>query len=88
MIGKKVCKKIPEKVIKLMRKIKGKLIEIPYTKNISSSYIKSNLVENLSPISRTSILKRLIKNKKIVRIIESHSPLSGLIVENLKNRIK
>jgi phosphoenolpyruvate phosphomutase len=29
-------------------------------------------------------LKRLIDNKKIVRILESHSPLSGLIAENVK----
>lgn len=85
---KGVQKNTRKKVIKLMRKIKGKLIEIPYTKSISSSYIRSNLVENLPPISRTSILKRLIKNKKIVRIIESHSPLSGLIVENLKIELK
>ena len=30
------------------------------------------------------MLKRLIDNKKIVRILETHSPLSGLIVENTK----
>ena len=30
------------------------------------------------------MLKRLLNNKKIVRVLESHSPLSGLIVENIK----
>ena len=29
-------------------------------------------------------MKRLIDSKKIVRILESHSPLSGLIAENMK----
>ena len=85
---KGVQKKTRKKVIELLKKNKGKLIEVPYTKNISSTHIKSNLVENLSPLSRTSILKRLIKNKKIVRVIESHSPLTGLIIENLKLEIK
>ena len=31
--------------------------------------------------NRTSLLSRLIKVKDIVRIIETHSPLSGLIAE-------
>ena len=62
----------------------GKLIEPKYTKNISSTSIKSKLTNYLTPTSRVSILKRLIDNRKIVRIMESHSPLCGLIVENIK----
>ena len=81
---KGIQKKTRLKVIKLLKKNKGKLIEIPYTKNISSSSIKSDLINHLTPTSRVSILKRLIDSKKIVRILESHSPLSGLIAENMK----
>ena len=81
---KGIQKKTRQKVIRLLKKNKGKLIEIPYTKNISSSSIKSDLINHLTPTSRVSILKRLIDNKKIVRILESHSPLSGLIAENMK----
>ncbi len=81
---KGIQKKTREKVIKLLKKNKGKLIEVAYTKNISSSSIKSNLVNHLTPNSRVSNLKRLIKNKNIVRILESHSPLSGIIAENIK----
>ena len=81
---KGIQKKTRENVIKLLKKNKGKLIEIPYTKKISSSSIKSNLINRLSPTSRVSILKRLLNNKKLVRVLESHSPLSGLIVENIK----
>lgn len=79
-----VQKKTRRKVIELLKKNNGKLIEIPYTKNISSSSIKSNLINILTPPTRTSILNRLIRSKHIVRVIESHSPLSGLIVEHLK----
>ena len=84
MIGKKEFKKNQTKSNQLLKKNKGKLIEIPYTKNISSSSIKSDLINHLTPTSRVSILKRLIDSKKIVRILESHSPLSGLIAENMK----
>ena len=81
---KGVQKKTRENVIKLLKKNKGKLIEVPYSKNISSSSIKSALVNHLTPMSRVSILKRLLDNKKIIRVLEAHSPLSGLIAENTK----
>jgi phosphoenolpyruvate phosphomutase / 2-hydroxyethylphosphonate cytidylyltransferase len=82
---KKGIQKITRKnVINLLKKNNGKLIEIPYTKNISSASIKSNLINHLTPTSRVSILKRLLDNKSIVRVLESHSPLSGLIAENIK----
>ena len=88
-----IQKKTREKVKKILKKNNGKLIEIPYTKNISSSTIKSSLINYLTPPSRTSILNRLIQSKKIVRVIESHSPLSGLIIEaneetGLANRVE
>lgn len=73
-----------KKVISILKKNKGKLIEVPYTKNISSASIKSDLLNHLTPPSRTSILARLIRSKKIVKVLESHSPLSGLIAENIK----
>ena len=37
-----------------------------------------------SPVNRISRLKRLISSKKIIRILESHNSLTGLIIENLK----
>jgi phosphoenolpyruvate mutase len=73
-----------EKVIKILKKNNGRLIEIPYTKNISSSNIKASLISHLTPTSRVSNLRRLLENKKLIRILESHSPLSALIVEDIK----
>ena len=87
MIGKRDPKK-QENVIKLLKKNNGKLIEVAYTKNISSTSIKLDLINHLTPNSRVSNLKRLIENKKIVRVLESHSPLSGLITENIKIKKK
>jgi phosphoenolpyruvate phosphomutase / 2-hydroxyethylphosphonate cytidylyltransferase len=81
---KGVQSKTRKQVISTLKKWGGRLIEVKYTKNISSSLIKSKLKNNLEPNSRVSILKRLLNNKKIVRVLEAHSPLSGLIVENLE----
>ena len=80
-----VQKKTRERVIKTLKKWSGKLIEPKYTKNISSTEIK-NKISNIfsSPNNRVSRLKRLINSKNIVRILESHNSLTGLIIENTK----
>ena len=80
-----IQRKARQQVIETLKKWSGKLIEVQYTKNISSSQIKSKILEiGTSPESRLSRLKRLIKAKKIIKIIESHNALTGLVVENLK----
>ena len=72
-------------VIKTLNKWSGKLIEPKYTKNISSTIIKNKILEiGVSPQNRVSRLKRLMASKNIVRILESHNSLTGLIIENLK----
>ena len=78
-------KKTRNKVITILKKWNGKLIEPKYTKNISSSKIRSKIFEIATlPQNRVSRLKRLMTSKKIVRILESHNSLTGLIIENLK----
>ena len=77
-------KKTRERVIKTLKKWSGKLIEPKYTKNISSTLIKKEM-NNLiySPENRVSRLKRLINSKEIVRILESHNSLTGLIIDKI-----
>ncbi len=72
------------RVIKTLKKWSGKLIEPKYTKNISSSSIKKEM-ENIisSPENRVSRLKRMMRSKNIVRILESHNSLTGLIIDKI-----
>ncbi len=80
-----IQRKARQQVIETLKKWSGKLIEVQYTKNISSSQIKDKILEiGTSPESRLSRLRRLIKAKKIIKIIKSHNALTGLVVENLK----
>ena len=82
---KGIQKQTRQDVIKTLKKWSGKLIEPKYTKNISSTLIKDKILEiGASPQNRVSRLKRLISSKDIVRILESHNSLTGLIIENLK----
>ncbi len=72
------------KVIKLLSEYGGELIEVPHTKNISSSSLKKGLYNSgVSPEVRLSSLRRNLENKKILRFVEAHSPLSAIITENL-----
>ena len=82
---KGVQKKTRDRVVKTLKKWSGKLIEPKYTKDISSTIIKNKILEvGALPQNRVSRLKRLLLSKDIVRILESHNSLTGLIIENIK----
>jgi phosphoenolpyruvate phosphomutase / 2-hydroxyethylphosphonate cytidylyltransferase len=75
-------KKLRSSVIKALNQYGGKLIEIPYTKNISISDIKNKIIKKTNtPLSRRNMLRRLLTVKPICRFIEAHSPLSALVAE-------
>ena len=78
-------KYIRDEVFKVMEAMGGKVIEIPYTKGITSSGLADEL-ESLgtTPQARLKSLRRLITAKPIVRIMESHCGLTGLIIEHTK----
>ena len=82
---KGVLKKTRSQVIKTISKWNGKLIEPKYTRNISSTNIKERIYEigNTTDV-RKERLRRLVDANDIVRIMECHSPLAGLIIEKLK----
>ena len=84
-----VQKQTRQKVISTLKKWSGRLIEPKYTKNISSTLIKHKIAEIISsPQNRVSRLKRLMYSKDIVRILESHNSLTGLIIESLSVKKK
>jgi phosphoenolpyruvate phosphomutase len=78
-------KYIRDEVFKVMEGLGSKVIEIPYTKGITSSGLAEEL-ESLgtTPQARLKSLRRLITAKPIVRIMESHCGLTGLIIEHTK----
>jgi len=76
-------KYLRDEVFKAMEKLGGEVIEIPYTKGISASSLKEEIDSlGVTPQARMASLRRLITAKPIVRILESHNGLTGLIVEH------
>lgn len=76
-------KYIRDEVFKVMESLGGQVIEVPYTKGISASGLKETIdALGVTPQARLSSLRRLIAAKPIVRILESHNGLTGLIAEH------
>jgi phosphoenolpyruvate phosphomutase len=77
-----VQKETRQRVIDTLEQWGGKVIDIPYTQGISSTILNEKIAEiGTTPDIRLKRLKRLIEAKPIVRILESHSGLTGLIIE-------
>lgn len=76
-------KKSREAVIEVLSEWGGKLVEFPYTEGISSTKLHASLKEvGTTPEIRRRTLKRLIESKSLLRFMEAHNGLSGLVVEH------
>ena len=80
-----IQKETRERVIKVLKEWGGELIEAPYTKGISSTKLNDLLQEiGTTPEIRMKRLRRLLNAKHLVRVLEAHNGLTGLIVENTR----
>ena len=77
-----VQKNTREKVINVLKEWEGKVIDVPYTKGINSTLLNDRIKEvGTTPDIRMKRLRGLINSEDIVRILESHSGLTGLIID-------
>ncbi|MBR1702046.1 MAG: phosphoenolpyruvate mutase [Lachnospiraceae bacterium] len=73
---------IRDNVVENLAKYGGKLIEVPYTYNEEVKRIDDNMKEKLAmPEYRRKRLRQLLTMRPIVKAIEVHSGLTGLIAE-------
>lgn len=78
-----VQKETRAKVIETLAEWGGELIEVPYTKGISSTKLNEALKEiGTTPDLRLKSLRRMLQVKPLVRFLDIHNALSGLIVEH------
>lgn len=72
-----------QRVLDALSQWKGELIELPYTEGISSSALQKALKEiGTTPDVRRRRLRRLLQVKPLVRFLDIHNALCGLIIEN------
>lgn len=73
---------IRENVVGILERLGGKLIEVPYTYNDTVKRIDDLMKEKLAmPEFRRKRLRQLIQMRPIVKALEVHSGLTGLIAE-------
>lgn len=73
---------IRDNAIRVMNELGGEVIEVPYTRNENVKKIDDRIKDKLSmPEFRRKRLKQLIEMTPIVKTIEAHSGLTGLIAE-------
>lgn len=72
-----------ENVIKALNSYGGKLIEIPYTKVVSSNKLKDDYLKRFShyPDVRKASLKKKFESGELVRLIEVTTPFSAILIE-------
>ena len=80
-----IQREVRQRVIDILAEWDGELVEPKYTEGISSTDLISAVkAQGITPGKRMKTLRRLINVKPIVRILEAHNGLTGLIVEKIK----
>jgi phosphoenolpyruvate phosphomutase len=76
-------KKYRDEVIEILKGWSGELVEVAYSNNINDLHIKEQMTRlGITTSARMGRLRRLIEAKPVVKILEVHNALSGLIAEN------
>ena len=76
--------KTRQQVIDALHEWGCKLVEVPYTQGVSSTQFHSAMKEiGTTPDIRRSSLRRLLTAKPILRFLDLHNALSGLIIEKI-----
>jgi phosphoenolpyruvate phosphomutase len=82
-------KKYRAEVIELLKEFGGELVEIPYSDDINDLKIKEQMTKlGITTGARRGRLRKLIEAKPIVKILEVHNALSGLIAENASETLE
>ena len=82
-------KKYRKEVIDILSKCDGELVEIPYSTDISDMKIKEEMTKlGITTTARQSRLRKLINAKPVIKILEVHNALSGLIAENASETLE
>lgn len=78
-----IQQQVRSKVIKVLAEWGGELVEFPYTVDANIDRLRREVeTRGMLPEVRRGRLCQLLKIKPLVRIMEAHNGLTGLIVEN------
>jgi phosphoenolpyruvate phosphomutase len=71
------------RVIEVLGEWGGELVEVPYTDGISSTALNHSMREiGVTPAVRLQRFRRLLSARPLLRLMEAHNGLTGLVVEH------
>lgn len=77
-----IQREVRDRVIEILKEWGGELIEVPYTQGVSASHLGRLVGERgITPQHRLNSLRRLLYSKSLLRFIDTHNALTGLIAE-------
>lgn len=83
-----IQREIRERVIQVLSEWGGQLIEPPYTLGVSTVQLTNEIKDRgITPDARRSSLMWLLQTKPLIRILEAHNGLTGLIVEKVNQNV-
>jgi phosphoenolpyruvate mutase len=78
-----------KKVVDVISQWGGKVIDVPYTEGVSSTSLNKAVMElGTTPQIRLGRLRRLLDAKSLVRFLDVHHALSGLIIEHTTIKVE
>jgi phosphoenolpyruvate phosphomutase / 2-hydroxyethylphosphonate cytidylyltransferase len=78
-------KNLRERVIEALKEWSGELVEVKYTEGVSISKLEEAINGiGTTPQIRMKRLRRALESKQVVRIMEAHNGLTGLIAEKTR----
>lgn len=79
-----VQQKTRQRVVDALAGWGGELVEVPYTQGVSSTAMHATMKEvGTTPDVRLRALRRMLLVKPLLRFLDIHNALSGLIIENV-----
>ncbi len=83
-----LLREVRQEVIDVLTEWGGQLIEVPHTKGVSTSLDDQRLPSpGLTAEGRIGMFRRLLQAKPILRLLEVHNGLTGLIVETVTEEV-
>lgn len=84
-----LLREVRQEVIDVLGEWGGELVEVPHTKGVSSSLDhQRTLPAGPTAEGRIGMFRRLLQARPIVRLLEVHNGLTGLIVENVHEEVE
>ena len=78
-----IQKNVRKEVIEVLKGWEGELVEVPYTKGVSSTSVREKLGNKITTEERRKSLRNALNVKDTLTFLDIHNSLSAIVIENV-----